>query len=54
MKFVLPVKKNYGIEIVETEQSYYDNIVSGVSMTENDGKCKCGPNCTCTSCTCGH
>ncbi|KAF5199511.1 Metallothionein-like protein [Thalictrum thalictroides] len=50
------VKKgnSYGFDIVETEKSYYDNVVSGFPMTENDGKCNCGPNCKCTTCTCGH
>ncbi|KAL5730383.1 cystathionine beta-lyase [Ranunculus cassubicifolius] len=50
-----PKKGNtFGVEIIETEMSSYDNIVTGVPMTENDGKCKCAPNCTCTTCSCGH
>ncbi|KAF5730674.1 hypothetical protein HS088_TW19G00267 [Tripterygium wilfordii] len=40
--------------IVETEQSRFDDIVMEVPAAENDGKCKCGPSCPCTNCTCGH
>ncbi|OVA07764.1 hypothetical protein BVC80_8961g27 [Macleaya cordata] len=49
------VKKGntYGVEIIETEKSYYD-AVSEVPAGETDGKCKCGPSCTCVGCTCGH
>ncbi|GKD17003.1 hypothetical protein Tco_1206161, partial [Tanacetum coccineum] len=25
-----------------------------VPAAENDGKLKCGANCSCTNCTCGH
>ncbi|KAJ4976732.1 hypothetical protein NE237_001838 [Protea cynaroides] len=51
------VKKgnSYGVEIVETEKSYYeDAIIEVAAAAEHDGKCKCGAGCTCTDCTCGH
>ncbi|KAI4322941.1 hypothetical protein L6164_022588 [Bauhinia variegata] len=48
------VKKgnSYGVDIVETEKSYVETDVMDVAA-ENDGKCKCGPSCSCTNCTCG-
>ncbi|KAF9610835.1 hypothetical protein IFM89_025201 [Coptis chinensis] len=33
--------------------SSYD-AVAEVPAGENDGKCKCGANCACTDCKCGH
>ncbi|WP_048460945.1 hypothetical protein, partial [Streptomyces sp. HNS054] len=50
------VKKGngYGVDIVETEKSYYGDAGEVVTAAENDPKCKCGPNCACTTCTCGH
>ncbi|KJU81265.1 hypothetical protein N619_00020, partial [Ectopseudomonas oleovorans] len=49
------VKKgsSYGIDIVETGKSYVETIVMDAPAAEHDGKCKCGPSCSCTSCTCG-
>ncbi|CAK8561276.1 unnamed protein product [Lathyrus sativus] len=41
---------NLGVTIVETEKS----IVMDVETVEHEGDCKCGSNCTCTNCTCGH
>ncbi|PIA55397.1 hypothetical protein AQUCO_00800273v1 [Aquilegia coerulea] len=43
---------SYGVQIVDTEKSYYD-VVAEVPAGENDGKCKCGPSCSCVNCTCG-
>ncbi|XP_039017186.1 metallothionein-like protein type 3 [Hibiscus syriacus] len=37
--------------IIETEKSYIGTVATEVPA-END--CKCGANCTCTNCTCGH
>ncbi|GJS86123.1 hypothetical protein Tco_0752664 [Tanacetum coccineum] len=31
-----------------------ETIVMEVPAAENDGKCTCGANCSCTNCTCGH
>ncbi|MGT5079095.1 hypothetical protein ACRWDA_26240, partial [Escherichia coli] len=47
------VKKgnSFGVEIVETVKSYYDGV--GMAGGENNPKCKCGPSCSCTDCTCG-
>ncbi|KAF5728309.1 hypothetical protein HS088_TW21G00456 [Tripterygium wilfordii] len=45
---------SYALDIVETEKSRFDDIFMEVLVAENDGKCKCGTNCTCTNCTCGH
>uniref|UniRef100_A0A7N0RE47 Metallothionein n=1 Tax=Kalanchoe fedtschenkoi TaxID=63787 RepID=A0A7N0RE47_KALFE len=39
--------------IVETV-SYVDTFVMDAPAAEHDGKCKCGANCSCTTCTCGH
>ncbi|XP_020105357.1 metallothionein-like protein type 3 [Ananas comosus] len=49
------VKKgnSYGMEIVETEKSYFDSIVEAPAAAEHDGKCKCGASCACVDCTCG-
>ena len=49
------VKKGngYSIEIIETEKSFYEAAVTEVPAAENDGKCKCGTQCTCVNCTCG-
>ncbi|KAI3708399.1 hypothetical protein L2E82_37568 [Cichorium intybus] len=45
----------YGITIVETQKSVEETIVMEVPTAENYGSnCKCGTNCTCTDCTCGH
>ncbi|KAL1325594.1 hypothetical protein HN51_035648 [Arachis hypogaea] len=49
------VKGNkYGVDIVETEKRMVETVVMEVPAGENDGKCKCGANCSCTNCTCGH
>ncbi|KAK7405251.1 hypothetical protein VNO78_06450 [Psophocarpus tetragonolobus] len=45
---------NYGLDIVETEKSYMETGIMDVPAAEHDGKCKCGPNCTCVDCNCGH
>ncbi|KAM7498701.1 hypothetical protein LguiA_023115 [Lonicera macranthoides] len=45
---------SYGIDIVETGKSYVETVVMDAPAAEHDGKCKCGPSCSCTSCTCGH
>ncbi|XP_027192913.1 metallothionein-like protein type 3 [Cicer arietinum] len=45
---------NYGVTIVETEKSYLETVVMDVPAAEHGGNCKCGSNCTCTNCTCGH
>ncbi|KAK8527414.1 hypothetical protein V6N12_054626 [Hibiscus sabdariffa] len=37
--------------IIETEKSYTSTEVTEV-LAENG--CKCGANCSCTNCTCGH
>nr|AWI62540.1 metallothionein protein type 3 [Persea americana var. drymifolia] len=49
------VKKgnSYGVDIIETEKSFYDGVVE-VPAAENDGNCKCGASCNCTTCSCGH
>ncbi|KAL4328547.1 metallothionein-like protein type 3 [Arachis ipaensis] len=44
----------YGVDIVETEKRMVETVVMEVPAGENDGKCKCGANCSCTNCTCGH
>ncbi|OAY82152.1 Metallothionein-like protein type 3 [Ananas comosus] len=44
---------SYGMEIVETEKSYFDSIVEAPAAAEYDGKCKCGASCACVDCTCG-
>ncbi|KAF5814842.1 hypothetical protein HanRHA438_Chr03g0127551 [Helianthus annuus] len=31
-----------------------ETIVMEVPAAENNGNCKCGANCSCTNCTCGH
>ncbi|KMZ73458.1 Metallothionein, Plant type 3 [Zostera marina] len=43
---------SYGFDVV-TENSYYETaeIMEG---GETGGKCNCGPNCSCTTCGCGH
>ncbi len=50
------VKKgnSYGIDFVETGKSYTEVMVMDGEAAEHDGKCKCGANCACTNCTCGH
>ncbi|CAN6483591.1 unnamed protein product [Victoria cruziana] len=49
------VKKgnSYGIDIVGTEKSYFDETVEMPMAAENDGKCKCGASCKCVNCSCG-
>ncbi|GAU51602.1 hypothetical protein TSUD_372940 [Trifolium subterraneum] len=42
---------NYGVTIVETK-SFVETAVMDAPAVEHD--CKCGSNCTCTNCTCGH
>nr|CAA07565.1 metallothionein-like protein [Ribes nigrum] len=50
-----PKKGNsYGFDIIETQKSYDDVVVMDVQAAENDGKCKCGPSCSCVGCSCGH
>nr|GEZ02008.1 metallothionein-like protein type 3 [Tanacetum cinerariifolium] len=44
----------YDVTLVETQKSTVETIVMEVSAAKNDGKCKCGANCSCTSCTCGY
>ncbi|GLT26353.1 hypothetical protein SLA2020_014290 [Shorea laevis] len=44
---------SYTVDIVETVKSYTATFVMEDSFGENDGKCKCGTNCSCTNCTCG-
>ncbi|GAV88361.1 hypothetical protein CFOL_v3_35935 [Cephalotus follicularis] len=50
------VKKgsSYTADFVETEKSYVSYVVMDAPAAENDPKCKCGANCSCTTCTCGH
>ncbi|KAF2286028.1 hypothetical protein GH714_009779 [Hevea brasiliensis] len=51
------VKKgsSYTADIVDTEKSFVSTVVMEFpAAAEPDGKCKCGANCTCTDCTCGH
>ncbi|CAD5182270.1 unnamed protein product [Musa acuminata subsp. malaccensis] len=50
------VKKgnSYGIDIVETEKSYVDEVIVAAEAAEHDGKCKCGAACACTDCKCGN
>ncbi|URE27887.1 hypothetical protein MUK42_06018 [Musa troglodytarum] len=52
---LLSLKKGngYGIEIVGTEKSYFDNVVNAPAAAENDGMCQCGPACACLDCKCG-
>ncbi|GKD14534.1 metallothionein-like protein type 3, partial [Tanacetum coccineum] len=39
----------------DSEKSTVETIVMEVpAAAEKDGKCKCGANCSCTNCTCGH
>uniref|UniRef100_I1KDW5 Type 3 metallothionein MT3 n=1 Tax=Glycine max TaxID=3847 RepID=I1KDW5_SOYBN len=38
----------------KTSCTYIETVVMDVPAAEHDGKCKCGTNCTCTDCTCGH
>nr|GEY38578.1 metallothionein-like protein type 3 [Tanacetum cinerariifolium] len=44
----------YDVTLVKTQKSTVETIVMEVPAAENDGKCKCGANCSCTNCTCGH
>ncbi|KAM0029079.1 hypothetical protein Hdeb2414_s0018g00521621 [Helianthus debilis subsp. tardiflorus] len=44
----------YDVTVVETENSTEETNVMEVPAAENDGNCKCGANCSCTNCTCGH
>ncbi|KAL4310666.1 hypothetical protein GQ457_01G004570 [Hibiscus cannabinus] len=37
--------------IIETEKSYTSTEVTEVPA---ENGCKCGANCSCTNCTCGH
>ncbi|KAK1267774.1 hypothetical protein QJS04_geneDACA017106 [Acorus gramineus] len=50
------VKKGngYGMVIIETGKSYNEVFEAPMEAAEHDGKCKCGPGCSCTDCTCGH
>ncbi|MBL2411280.1 hypothetical protein ELJ37_30385, partial [Klebsiella pneumoniae] len=46
---------SYIFDVVQTEKSYVETEVMVVpAAAENDGKCKCGANCTCSGCSCGH
>uniref|UniRef100_Q9STC3 Metallothionein n=1 Tax=Elaeis guineensis var. tenera TaxID=51953 RepID=Q9STC3_ELAGV len=47
------VKKGngYGMVIIETEKSYFEEVVEVAAAAEPD--CKCGSNCACAGCTCG-
>ncbi|RWV77488.1 hypothetical protein GW17_00061670, partial [Ensete ventricosum] len=45
---------SYGIEIVETEKSYVDEVIVAAEAAEHDGNCKCGAACACTDCKCGN
>ncbi|KAF3771771.1 Metallothionein-like protein type 3 [Nymphaea thermarum] len=49
------VKKgnSYGIDIVDTDKSYFDEVVEVPMAAESGGKCKCGASCKCVNCTCG-
>ncbi|KAJ0869707.1 putative Metallothionein, family 15, plant [Helianthus annuus] len=44
----------YDVTVVDTENSTEETIVMEVPAAENKGNCKCGANCSCTNCTCGH
>ncbi|CAA6661131.1 unnamed protein product [Spirodela intermedia] len=50
------VKKGsrYGMDILEAGNSYGGDAGFVMAGEENDPKCKCGPNCSCTTCSCGH
>ncbi|WP_207801906.1 hypothetical protein, partial [Phenylobacterium hankyongense] len=50
------VKKgnSYGMDIVEAGNSNGGDAWFAGAGVENDPKCNCGPNCSCTTCTCGH
>ncbi|XVF78511.1 hypothetical protein PTKIN_Ptkin14bG0140100 [Pterospermum kingtungense] len=39
--------------VIETDKSFINTVVME-APAENDGKCKCGANCSCTNCSCGH
>ncbi|KAL3733744.1 hypothetical protein ACJRO7_023157 [Eucalyptus globulus] len=45
---------SYAADFVETEKSHIETVFMDAPAAEHDGKCKCGSNCACTNCTCGH
>uniref|UniRef100_Q9STC4 Metallothionein n=2 Tax=cellular organisms TaxID=131567 RepID=Q9STC4_ELAGV len=49
------VKKgnSYGIEIIETEKSNFNNVIDAPAAAEHEGNCKCGASCACVDCKCG-
>nr|ACC77568.1 type 3 metallothionein [Prosopis juliflora]AIE88423.1 metallothionein type 3 [Prosopis glandulosa] len=51
------VKKGNGYvaDIIDPDNSYDESyMMAGAAAGEHDGKCKCGPSCSCVDCTCGH
>ncbi|KAL4271899.1 hypothetical protein GQ457_13G003530 [Hibiscus cannabinus] len=41
--------------VIETEKSYISTVVTDdVIFGTLENGCKCGANCSCTTCTCGH
>ncbi|TVU17022.1 hypothetical protein EJB05_33065 [Eragrostis curvula] len=44
---------SYGVVMVDAEKTHFE-AAAQEGGCENDGKCKCGANCSCTSCGCGH
>ncbi|MFS7900111.1 hypothetical protein Hanom_Chr00s095460g01801051 [Helianthus anomalus] len=44
----------YDVTVVDTENSTEETTVMEVPPAKNKGNCKCGANCSCTNCTCGH
>ncbi|OAY84410.1 Metallothionein-like protein type 3 [Ananas comosus] len=50
------VKKGngYGVVIVDTEKSYFEDVAEFAASAEHNGKCKCGASCTCVDCACGN
>ena len=45
---------SYDLVIVETENRSMDTVIMDAPAAENDGKCKCGPSCSCVDCKCGN
>ncbi|XVF78512.1 hypothetical protein PTKIN_Ptkin14bG0140100 [Pterospermum kingtungense] len=41
-------------DCADSSQCTFINTVVMEAPAENDGKCKCGANCSCTNCSCGH
>ncbi|XP_051146546.1 metallothionein-like protein type 3 [Andrographis paniculata] len=50
-------KKGYAPELIKTDERSMENegmAMDAPAAPEHNGKCTCGANCSCTTCTCGH